>query len=169
MSDLLWAKVKEDAVIPSKKSEDAGYDLFPCFEEDYIIIMPHTNKLIPTGIASAFSEDKVGLIEERGSTGFNNMARRAGVIDSGFRGEWKVIINNTNDIPIVIAKERNKFSHILEDYIDFPYRKAIAQVLFIDLAEFKEEKVISYEDLLEISSERGVDMLGSTDNLEVNE
>ena len=36
MSKLYWAKVKEDAIIPTKRDEDAGYDLYHCFEEDYL-------------------------------------------------------------------------------------------------------------------------------------
>ena len=31
---LYWAKVKENAIIPTKREEDAGYDLYPCFEEE---------------------------------------------------------------------------------------------------------------------------------------
>ena len=47
MDKLFWAKVKEDAIIPTKREEDAGYDLYPCFEEDYLRIDPLTTKLVP--------------------------------------------------------------------------------------------------------------------------
>ena len=47
MNKLYWAKVKADAKVPQKRYEDAGYDLYPCFEEDYIEIAPLTIKLIP--------------------------------------------------------------------------------------------------------------------------
>ena len=40
MNKIYWAKVKEQAIIPTKREEDAGYDLYPCFEEDYIEIVP---------------------------------------------------------------------------------------------------------------------------------
>lgn len=65
---LLWAKVKPNAIIPTKRTEDAGYDIYPCFEEDYIIVPTHETKLIPTGIASAFSDDYVAVLKERGSS-----------------------------------------------------------------------------------------------------
>ena len=52
---LLFAKVNPDAVIPVKRNTDAGYDCYACFEEDYIIIEPHQTKLIPLGVASAFT------------------------------------------------------------------------------------------------------------------
>lgn len=64
--NLFFAKIKENAIIPSKRIEDAGYDIYPCFEEDFIIINPHETKLIPTGIASAFNKNYYIQIQERG-------------------------------------------------------------------------------------------------------
>ena len=32
-NQLLFAKVREGAVIPTKKDEDAGRDLYACFDE----------------------------------------------------------------------------------------------------------------------------------------
>ncbi|MFP4698673.1 MAG: hypothetical protein ACLFMO_08215, partial [Eubacteriales bacterium] len=58
---VYFQKLKEDATIPTKRKEDGGRDLFPSFEEDYIVIEPHTVELIPTGIASAFSDKYVAL------------------------------------------------------------------------------------------------------------
>lgn len=103
-NELIWAKVKPDAIIPTKRDEDAGYDIYPCFEEDYIIIPSHETKMIPTGIASAFTDDYVAILKERGSTGTKGMAQRCGVIDSGFRNEWLCPITNTTDKPIIISK-----------------------------------------------------------------
>ena len=65
--DLYFAKVKPEAIIPSKRDEDAAYDLYACFDEDYMVIAPHTTKLVPTGIATAFSSDYVAIVKERGS------------------------------------------------------------------------------------------------------
>ena len=42
--DLYFAKVKPDAIIPSKRDEDGAYDLYACFDEDYMVIAPHTTK-----------------------------------------------------------------------------------------------------------------------------
>ncbi len=103
-NELLWAKVKPDAIIPTKRDEDAGYDIYPCFEEDYIVIPPHETKMIPTGIASAFSDDYVAVLKERGSTGTKGIAQRCGVIDSGFRNEWICPITNTTDRNMIISK-----------------------------------------------------------------
>ena len=117
-NELLWAKVKPDAIIPTKRDEDAGYDIYPCFEEDYIVIPPHETKMIPTGIASAFSDDFVMVLKERGSTGTKGIAQRCGVLDSGFRDEWFVPITNTTDKTLLMSKITE------EDIVDkhLPYK-----------------------------------------------
>lgn len=75
---IKFAKIKPNAKIPSKRKEDAGYDVYPLFDGDFMIIEPHEIKMIPTGIASAFSENYVMVLKERGSTGTKGMAIRAG-------------------------------------------------------------------------------------------
>lgn len=102
---LYFAKVKVDAIIPSKRDEDAGYDLYPCFEEGFMQIEPMHTKLVPLGIASAFDSNYVMLLKERGSTGSIGLAQRAGVIDSGYRGEYLAPITNLNEKPLRIVKK----------------------------------------------------------------
>lgn len=155
-----FAKLRDDAKIPTKREEDAGYDIYACFEEDAMVIRPHEIKMIPTGIASAFDKKYVALLWERGSTGTKQMALRCGVIDSGFRNEWKVIINNTSEKPVYIVKETAGV--VIEDgAIVYPYEKAIAQAI-IQEAFHADVVEVSYDDLLNIESERGTGMLGSS-------
>ncbi|MFQ9545367.1 MAG: hypothetical protein ACLR02_10145 [Clostridium sp.] len=167
---IKFAKVKSNAIIPSKKEEDAGYDIYACFDEDFIIIEPHVIKMIPTGIASAFSEDYVMVLKERGSTGTKGMAIRCSIVDSGYRGEWFVPINNTTDNFIIISKiGRNELKELkLDDLIPlnstttvYPYSKAIGQALLLPVPKVK-VKEVSYEDLKEIESSRGTGALGSS-------
>ena len=49
---VYFAKMKADAILPSKKDEDAGYDFYACFEEPFIMLEPLETKLIPTGLKS---------------------------------------------------------------------------------------------------------------------
>ena len=76
--DLIFAKVRPEATIPTKREEDAGRDLYPCFDEDYILINPLETKLIPTGIATAFSPKYYAQMQERGSTGSKGIKYGAG-------------------------------------------------------------------------------------------
>lgn len=160
MTDIYFAKLREDARYPSeKRDEDAGYDIYACFDEDMMVIPPHTTKMIPTGIASACSDDYCFILKERGSTGSKGIAQRCGVIDSGYRGEWFVPLTNTTDYTMAITK--NKESKISEYVIQYPYDKAIAQALLIPVPK-AEVHYISHDKLDSFSSERGVGMLGST-------
>lgn len=160
--NVKFAKVRPDAKIPSKRVEDAAFDLYACFEEDWIRIEPHTNKLIPTGIASAFDPEWAIVFRERGSTGVKNMKVNAGVIDSGYRGEYFVSIYNGNDIPLYIAKYMDgEQSPEDKNAIVYPYSKAIAQALVIPVPEVCVEE-INYDELKTIASERGIGALGSS-------
>lgn len=157
---IYFAKVRPDTKIPTKRVEDAGYDIYANFSENYMVIMPHETKMIPTGIASVCSDDYAFILKERGSTGTKGMAQRCGVIDSGFRGEWFVPVTNTNDKPIVIYKNGYKPS-IFTDFIEYPYEKAICQAMLIPVPKTVVEE-ISYEDLQNIKSNRGNGALGSS-------
>lgn len=172
ITTVKFAKTKPNAIIPTKRLEDAGYDVYPCFDEDYMIIKPHTTVIIPTGIASACDTDYCFVLHERSSTGTKGMAQRCGIIDSGYRGEWGVPITNTNDIPIVICKKEsitdfNDFASILlfpygeANYILYPYEKAICQALVLPVPEVEIEEY-TYEELKTIPSERGTGRLGSS-------
>ena len=103
-NDLYFAKVNPNAIIPTKEKENAGYDIYACFNKDFLVIPPHSTKLIPTGIASAISDKYYLGVAERGSTGKIGMKYSAGVNDSGYRGEIFIGLSNINDVPIVISK-----------------------------------------------------------------
>lgn len=159
-SEVLFAKVREDAIIPSKDLENGGYDIYANFSDDEVTIRPQTVLLIPTGICSAFHPKFVSILKERGSTGTKCMAIRAGVIDSGYRGEWFVPINNTTNKPITISKHVRD-TVVTDEEIIYPYSKAICQAVFQKVPKLK-VKEISLEELKAIPSKRGSGMLGSS-------
>ncbi len=158
MVDIQFAKVHPQARIPQKREEDAGYDLYACFEEPYLLIAPHQTRLVPLGIASAFSKDYVFVVKERGSTGVKGLAQRSGVIDSGFRGEWMLPITNTGDEPMAIVKAGQSAP---AGALSYPYEKAIAQALLLPVPRTLVRE-IDYQTLRAIPSERGTGMLGSS-------
>ena len=157
-----FAKLRNTAIIPSKRLEDAGYDIYANFEEPYMTIKPHETKMIPTGIASACDIDYCLILKERGSTGSRGIAQRCGVIDSGYRGEIFVPITNTTDNTILICKQGSLPETISVNTIIYPYEKAIAQLLLIPVPTADIEEY-TYEDLLAIPSIRGTGMCVSSD------
>lgn len=155
--NVKFAKVRPSAKIPSKRDEDMGFDIYACFDEEYMIIHPHETKLIPTGIASSCNSDYGFVLRERGSTGSKGIALRAGVIDSGYRNEWFVGLTNTTNKDVVI----HKHNIVADDAIIYPYEKAIAQALILPVPKVEVEE-ISYDELKTIESKRGLGALGSS-------
>ena len=169
---LYFAKVRENARIPVRKgSGNAGYDIYPCFDEDYITINPHSIKNIPTGIACAMNENYYMQIEERSSTGIMGMKKNAGVIDSSYRGEVTISIYNASNKTVFIAKDELEMLNQLrnwntDDYTVYSYNNAIAQGIIHRVPEMDVEE-IPYSELERIPSTRGKNWLGST-NLKVH-
>ena len=161
-----FAKVRPTAKIPTKRVEDAGYDIYADFEEPFILINPHETVMIPTGIASACDTDYCFVLKERGSTGTKGMAQRCGIIDSGYRSEWFVPITNTTDDYIMIAKSDDVNADVfgsipMKKIIRYPYEKAICQALVVPVPTVDVEEY-TYEELLAIPSNRGTGALGSS-------
>lgn len=165
-ANIKFAKVRPDAIIPSKRAEDMGFDLYPCFDEDFIMIGEHETVLIPTGIASCCDPGYGFLLRERGSTGSKGIALRCGVIDSGYRSEWFVGLTNTTNGVVYISKFKNQ-EELRQHYpsmprgLIYPYTKAIAQALVVPVPRTI-VKEITYEELQQIPSERGLGKLGSS-------
>jgi len=85
-------KLSKDAIIPSYAYKgDAGLDLFSC--ED-AIIFPGERKLISTGISAEIPEGYVGLVWDKSGIALKGIKTMAGVADSGYRGEYKILLLN---------------------------------------------------------------------------
>ena len=159
---LFWAKVRENAGLPSKRKEDAGYDLYPCFDEDFLEFAPFETKIVPLGVASAFENDCVIFLKERGSTGTKGMAVRAGVMDSGYRGEYLAPMTNLNEKPLrIIKKEAADKLADPDAFILYPYEKAVCQAVLLQMPSVQEQEV-SMEELLSMESDRLDGRLGSS-------
>lgn len=160
---ICFAKRHPDAIIPTKRVEDAGFDIYARFDENHIVFQPHETKMIPTGLSSAFDKHLVMELWERGSTGTKGIGQRCGVIDSGYRNEIFVPLTNHNDKPLIITKETSEsaLDALKDDYIVYPYSKAICQAVMAYVPPCT-TKEISLDELLAMTSERGTGCLGSS-------
>lgn len=160
LNKIKFIGLKDDTIIPTKDRGNAGYDIYANFDEENFVIQPHETRLVPTALSTIFLPRYVMLLRERGSTGSRGMALRAGVVDSNYRGEIFVGITNTNDKPLVITKEKDT-SALEDDYIVYPYTKAIAQAIFVELSHLTPVKGKA-KDLEKHKTNRGKGALGSS-------
>jgi len=131
-------RIHEDAKLPLYQHKgDAGLDVFSSID---CVLGKGEVKPIPTGIKLAVPEGHVGLIWDKSGISLKGVHRLAGVIDSGYRGEVRVVMVNLGDEPFVIEKGMK-----------------IAQLLIQPVVELE---VVETEDLEETS--RGEKGFGST-------
>ena len=162
-TELKIAKTNEKAILPRKRYEDAGLDIFPCLDKPFVTIPAGATVAIPTGIAIACTPDFCIVANERSSLGKMGLALRAGVCDSGYRGEYKILLTNTTSHAFVID-EAVKEVVISEKTgtVTLPAIKAIAQLLVLPVPELT-INLMDYDRFKELPSERGTSWNGSTD------
>ena len=100
MTSFQVKKLSPDATLPTKaNASDAGIDIYT--NESYTL-QPGERPMVSTGIACAILDGFVALLWDRSGLGSKGIHRFAGVIDSGYRGEWKVILYNSTSEPFEI-------------------------------------------------------------------
>jgi dUTP pyrophosphatase len=84
--------IEHEDLTPFKKHySDAGWDLRA---KEPFSLAPREIKIVKTGVKTEIPAGFVGIIKERSGLGSKGFAVRAGVIDSEYRGEIGVVIQN---------------------------------------------------------------------------
>jgi dUTP pyrophosphatase len=129
-------------VLPARAyAGDAGFDLSAC---ERVELGPGERALVPTGLAVAIPEGYAGFVQPRSGLAAKHgisIVNTPGLVDSGYRGELKVALLNT---------DRN------EAFVVLPGMR-IAQLVIVPVPEVD---LVEVEELPE--SERGVRGFGST-------
>jgi dUTP pyrophosphatase len=100
--ELKVKKIQRDARLPQYGHKgDAGLDLFSSID---MVLEKGQVEAIPTGIKVAIPDGYVGLIWDKSGVSLKAVHRLAGVIDSGYRGEVKVVVINLGDKSFAIKK-----------------------------------------------------------------
>jgi len=78
--------------------EDLGYDLYA---SEAVTIAPRGHAVVPTGIAIHITDDSSrdmgALLRDKSSLASRRLALTGGVIDAGYRGEIRVLMENLGD------------------------------------------------------------------------
>lgn len=123
-------KINENAIIPKYATPgDAGMDLYSM--EDYIL-KPGERKLFPTGLKMEYSKNYYTRIAPKSGLALKyGIDTLAGVIDSGYRGEYGVILINHGKEDFEVKKGMKIAQVIFEK---------IGRAKLIEVKELKETK-----------------------------
>jgi dUTP pyrophosphatase len=97
MTELLVRRLHPDAVVPAGAYlGDAGLDLASVEE---VVLEPGRRRTVATGLAVAIPAGHAGFVQPRSGLAARHgiaVVNSPGLIDSGYRGELKVVLLNTD-------------------------------------------------------------------------
>ena len=97
MIELPIQRLRADAILPERAYlGDAGLDLAAC---ERVELAPGERAVVGTGLAVAIPEGYAGFVQPRSGLADRHgisIVNAPGLIDSGYRGELKVILINTD-------------------------------------------------------------------------
>lgn len=106
--------------------EDLGYDIY---SSETLVIPPRGQAMVPTAIAiecTSPSGEKMGaLLRDKSSLASRRLALTGGVIDAGYRGEIRVLIENLGESPAAI-RAGEKIANLI------PYPVLTSEVRVVD-------------------------------------
>jgi dUTP pyrophosphatase len=95
--ELAIQRLRDDAVVPQRAyAGDAGLDLASC---ERVELAPGERALVGTGLAVAIPEGYAGFVQPRSGLAARHgitIVNAPGLVDSGYRGELRVILLNTD-------------------------------------------------------------------------
>jgi len=140
--DVAVRRLREEAVLPGQAYDgDAGFDLAAC---DEITLAPGERAVVATGIAVEIPDGYAGFVQPRSGLATRHgiaIVNSPGLIDSGYRGEVRVVLLNTD----------------LRDSFTVEPGMRVAQLVIAPVASVR---LIEVEELA--TSERGARGFGSS-------
>jgi dUTP pyrophosphatase len=95
--DVRFRRLHDGAVIPERAYEgDAGLDLASC---EHAVLGPGERAIVATGIVVEIPEGYAGFVQPRSGLAARHgigVVNSPGLIDSGYRGEIRVVLLNTD-------------------------------------------------------------------------
>jgi dUTP pyrophosphatase len=103
LTSLPVRRLRPEAVLPSRAYEgDAGLDLSAA---EAVVLAPGERAVIGTGLAVAVPEGHAAFVQPRSGLAARHgitIVNAPGLVDSGYRGEVKVVLLNTGSEPFAV-------------------------------------------------------------------
>ncbi len=114
MIELAVTRLRPDAVLPSRAHEgDAGLDLTTC---ERVELGPGERAVVPTGVAIALPDGFAGFVQPRSGLAARHgitIVNAPGLIDSGYRGELRVVLLNTDREHTFVAEPGDRIAQLV--------------------------------------------------------
>jgi dUTP pyrophosphatase len=112
--ELPVVRLREDATLPARAyAGDAGLDLATC---ERLELAPGERAVVPTGLAVAVPEGFAGFVQPRSGLAARHgiaVVNSPGLIDSGYRGELRVVLLNTDSERTFVAEPGERIAQLV--------------------------------------------------------
>ena len=114
-------KLHPSAVIPEYGTDNAAGCDFYSIEEH--VFLPGETYAIKTGVAMEIPEGKALFIWDRSGMGLKGFHRFAGLIDSDYRGEIRIVLHNASGNNFKISKHDKIAQGVFQDYYQADFKE----------------------------------------------
>jgi dUTP pyrophosphatase len=119
MTRVAIRRLRDDARVPQRAySGDAGVDLAAC---DAHTLGPGERAVIGTGLAVEIPDGYAGFVQPRSGLAANHgvtVLNTPGLIDSGYRGEVKVILLNTDAAETFVVEPGMRIAQLVVQAVE---------------------------------------------------
>jgi dUTP diphosphatase len=121
MSELQVRRLREEAVLPERSYPgDAGLDLSSCDRHE---LAPGERAVVGTGLAIAIPEGCAGFVQPRSGLAARHgisVVNAPGLIDSGYRGEIRVVLLNTDTTEPFVVEPGMRIAQLVVVPVETP-------------------------------------------------
>jgi dUTP pyrophosphatase len=107
-------RLRAEATLPGRAYVgDAGLDLATC---ERLELAPGERAVVPTGLAVAIPEGFAGFVQPRSGLAARHgiaVVNSPGLIDSGYRGELRVVLLNTDRERAFVAEQGERIAQLV--------------------------------------------------------
>jgi dUTP pyrophosphatase len=129
MSDLPFKRLDENATLPVRAyAGDAGLDLSAA---ERVELAPGARALVGTGLAVAIPEGHAGFVQPRSGLAAEHgitIVNSPGLVDSGYRGELKVILLNTDPGQTFVVEPGMRIAQLVVVPVATPQAVEVAEL-----------------------------------------
>jgi dUTP pyrophosphatase len=112
--ELPIQRLRDDAVVPTRAyAGDAGLDLASC---ERVELGPGERATVATGLAVAIPDGYAGFVQPRSGLASRHgitIVNTPGLVDSGYRGELKVILLNTDATEVFVVEPGMRIAQLV--------------------------------------------------------